>query len=115
MRILLVDDQAGIRELVTHLLKKEGFRVESTGNGTQALRMFRRRHYDLVITDLLHPGLNGAELIGKLFKLKPWHPVLLFTASPIPTLRKPCDLTDIVSTVKALVKPKKKISRKTRR
>lgn len=70
--------------------------------------MFRTRRYDLVITDLLHPGLNGAELIGKIRKLRPWHPVLLFTASPIPTLVKPCDLGDLLNAVNNLTQPKKK-------
>jgi CheY-like chemotaxis protein len=59
--------------------------------------MFRRRPYNLVITDLIHPGLNGSELIGKIRRLKPWHPVLLFTGSPIPTLAKPCDLRDLAA------------------
>jgi DNA-binding NtrC family response regulator len=120
MRILLVDNEVGVRELVAEGLRREGFNVESTGNGTEALRMFRLRRYDLVITDLLHPGLNGAELIGKIRKLKPWHPVLLFTASPIPTLAKPCDLADLVNAVNILTgrknnKNKKRETRKPRR
>src|SRR5215475_8951925 len=108
MRILLVDDEIGIREIVTNVLTEAGFRVDSTGNGTKALQMFRRRRYDLVITDLLHPGLNGAELIGKIRRLKPWHPVLLFTASPIPTLAKPCDVRDIAAPARLLTERKKK-------
>lgn len=113
MRILLVDDAVGIRELVTTVLKREGFKVESTSNGAKALQMFRRRRYDLVITDLLHPGLNGAELIGKILRRKTC-PVLLFTASPIPTLEKPCRLSDLVTTVKNLTEPKKKKTKKPR-
>lgn len=117
MRILLVDDEVGLRELVIECLRREGFNVESTGNGTEALRMFRRRRYDLVITDLLHPGLNGAELIGKIRRLKPWHPVLLFTASPIPILAKPCHLADLVNAANILTdrKNKKRKTRKPRR
>lgn len=101
-RILLVDDEAGIRELAMGALTKAGFKVDATGNGTKALQMFRKRPYALVITDLIHPGLNGAELIGKIRRLKPWHPVLLFTASPIPTLPKPCLLEDLTAAVKCL-------------
>jgi two-component system response regulator (stage 0 sporulation protein F) len=115
MRVLLVDDEAGIRELVIEVLTREGFKVESTGNGNEALRMFRRRRYDLVITDLLHPGLNGAELIGKIRKLKPWHPVLLFTASPIPTLTKPCDLAELVNAARILTDRRKTKTGKPRR
>jgi len=115
MRVLLVDDNIGIRELVTEVLLNAGFKVDSTGNGNKALQMFRSRRYDLVITDLLHPGLNGAELIGKIRRLKPWHPVLLFTASPIPTLAKPCELSDLVSAAKALTQRKKKSKKIHRR
>lgn len=114
MRILLVDDEVGLRELVAEVLRREGFKVESTGNGTEALRMFRTRRYDLVITDLLHPGLNGAELIGKIRRLKPWRPVLLFTASPIPTLAKPCLLAELVDAAKILTNRKKKKTGKPR-
>jgi two-component system cell cycle sensor histidine kinase/response regulator CckA len=64
MRILMVDDNVGIRELATNVLTRAGFKVDSTGNGTKALQMFRSRPYPLVITNLLHPGLNGAEPRG---------------------------------------------------
>ena len=114
MRILLVDDDLNVRKIVTYVLTKEGFKVDCTGNGTKALQMFRKRPYALVITDLLHPGLNGAELIGKIRRLKPWHPVLLFTASPIPTLAKPCSMHDLAGAAKSLTERKKK-TKKVRR
>jgi DNA-binding NtrC family response regulator len=114
IRILLVDNELGIRELGTHVLKQAGFKVDSTGNGTKALKMFRSRNYSLVITDLLHPGLNGAELIGKILRLKPWHPVLLYTASPIPTLAKPSLLSHLLDATKHLTGHKKKSNRKPR-
>jgi DNA-binding response OmpR family regulator len=112
MRILLVDDELGIREFGTHVLTQAGYKVDSTSNGTKALKMFRSRKYSLVITDMLHPGLNGVELIGKIRRLKPWHPVLLYTASPIPTLAKPCLLTHLVDAAKLLTERKKKSNSK---
>jgi DNA-binding response OmpR family regulator len=114
MRILLVDDDISWRELVTLVLIRAGFKVDSTGNGTKALQMFRRHPYALVITDLVHPGLNGAELIGKIQRLKPWHPVLLFTASPIPTLEKTC-FSDLVHAAKSLTEGKRNTAKKARR
>jgi two-component system, OmpR family, response regulator len=113
MKILLVDDEVVIREIVTDVLTREGFKVDSTGNGTKALQMFRRRLYDLVITDLCHPGLNGAELIGKILRLKSC-PVLLYTGSPIPTLTKPCELRDLVTAAKSLTERKKKKVKRAR-
>ena len=106
MRILLVEDEVGIRDAVALLLKRAGFEVDSTGDGTKALQMFRKRQYDLVITDLCHPGLNGAELIGKIYKLKPFHPVLLFTVSPIPTIAKPSELSTVVAAATSLTAKK---------
>jgi DNA-binding response OmpR family regulator len=106
MRILLVDDAIAIREVLTLLLKRAGFEVDSTGDGTKALQMFRKRQYDLVITDLCHPGLNGAELIGKIYKLKPFFPVLLFTVSPIPTIAKPSEMSAVVAAATKLTAKK---------
>jgi DNA-binding NtrC family response regulator len=108
----VVDDEPGIREIVTDVLTKAGFKVDSTGNGTKALQMFGKRPYALVITDLIHPGLNGAELIGRIRRLKAWHPVLLFTASPIPTIAKPCLLENLTSAAKRLTEHKKTIRKK---
>jgi DNA-binding NtrC family response regulator len=96
MIVLLVDKELGIREVGRQVLKQAGFQVESTGNGTKALKMFRSRNYSLVITDLLHPGLNEAELIVKSLDVNPCQPVLLLTASPIPTIVKPCLLTHLL-------------------
>jgi DNA-binding response OmpR family regulator len=56
MRVFLVDDNLTIRELVTKVLTESGFKVDSTGNGTKVLQVFRKRPYALVITDLVHPG-----------------------------------------------------------
>jgi len=61
--ILVVDDEAGIRQLFEQLLTGEGYQVLSATNGTEALQIVRGRHVNLVITDLVMPESDGIETI----------------------------------------------------
>ncbi len=61
-RILVVDDEPDIIELVSYNLKKEGFDVSSASDGEEALSKIRRENYDLVILDLMLPGIQGTEI-----------------------------------------------------
>src|SRR4030043_2001968 len=60
--ILVVDDEADIVEVVSYNLKKEGFSVDSALNGETAHRKIRKGRYDLVVLDLMLPGIQGIEL-----------------------------------------------------
>ncbi|NWF51802.1 MAG: response regulator [Nitrospirae bacterium] len=60
--ILVVDDEADIVDLVSYNLKKEGFSVDSALNGETALGKIRKGKYDLVVLDLMLPGIQGMEL-----------------------------------------------------
>lgn len=60
--ILIVDDEADLVELVSYNLKKEGFIVDSASDGETALTKIRKDKYDLVILDLMLPGIQGMEL-----------------------------------------------------
>ena len=60
--ILIVDDEADLVELVSYNLKKEGFTVDSASGGEAALTKMRKDKYDLVILDLMLPGIQGLEL-----------------------------------------------------
>jgi phosphate regulon transcriptional regulator PhoB len=62
MHILVVDDEADLVELVSYNLKKEGFRIDSASDGESALAEIRKDKYDLLILDLLLPGIQGMEL-----------------------------------------------------
>lgn len=59
--ILAVDDNPEIREIIEILLTGEGFAVDQAGDGTQALAMLKEKHYDLIILDIMMPGMNGYE------------------------------------------------------
>ncbi len=60
--ILIVDDEADLVELVSYNLKKEGFTLDSASGGETALSKMRKDKYDLVILDLMLPGIQGIEL-----------------------------------------------------
>ncbi|TAL24467.1 MAG: response regulator [Nitrospirae bacterium] len=60
--ILVIDDEADLVELVSYNLTKEGFSVDSAYDGEGALKKIRAKKYDLVVLDLMLPGLNGMEL-----------------------------------------------------
>ena len=65
-RILVVDDEAGIRELVTTYLSKEGYAVDEALDGESALARFRERAPDLVILDLRLPGIDGYDVLREI-------------------------------------------------
>lgn len=61
-RILIIDDEADLVELVTYNLRKEDFLVDSAMNGETALQKIKKYNYDLVLLDLMLPGIQGMEL-----------------------------------------------------
>src|SRR5512144_511735 len=61
-KILIVDDEPDIVELVTYNLKKDGFRVTTASGGEEALDKIRKGAFDLVVLDLMLPGIQGVEI-----------------------------------------------------
>jgi len=61
-KILIVDDEPDIVDLVSYNLKKDGFRVTTASDGEQALHKIRKDKFDLVVLDLMLPGIQGVEL-----------------------------------------------------
>jgi phosphate regulon transcriptional regulator PhoB len=61
-QIIVIDDEADLIELVSYNLKKEGFSVDSAVDGETALKKIKKGQYDLVILDLMLPGIQGMEL-----------------------------------------------------
>lgn len=77
-RVLVVDDEAGIRKVVRDALDREGHEVATAVDGQEALELFGERAFDLVVTDLAMPRLDGLELVRELRKSSP-APVLVLT------------------------------------
>ena len=66
IRILVVDDDAGARDLLKTALTEEGFFVQTANSGLLACQIFDENRFDLVLTDLNMPGLKGIDLLKKI-------------------------------------------------
>lgn len=75
-RLLLVDDEGMLRKPASEFLERFGFQVGQASSGEEALEMFTEQPFDLVITDMVMPGMNGKQLIDELRKLSPNIPVI---------------------------------------
>ena len=62
-KILIVEDEQDIRDLLIFNLQKEGFKVDSVDNGDSALSLIRKSNFDLVLLDLMLPGIGGFDLV----------------------------------------------------
>jgi len=70
-KILLVDDEAAIRQVLTETLKQAGHEVEAAGNGVTALKMLKQKHYDCVVSDVKMPGMDGPTLHTEVLGIDP--------------------------------------------
>lgn len=79
-RILIIDDEAAIRESLETLLMLEGFNVTMAPDGNAGLDLLSRNEYDLLLLDLALPGESGIDLLPRILELKPQLPVIMITA-----------------------------------
>ena len=79
-RVLVVDDEAGIRDLLGKALALAEFEVDAVPDGRTAVSKLRAATYDLMITDLKMPGMDGLTLIREARQLSPTLPVVVITA-----------------------------------
>jgi len=78
-RVLVVDDDVKTTELVGLYLKRDGYRVLTAGDGFEAIRLARESHPDLVVLDLMLPGLDGFEVFRAL-RAESDVPIIMLTA-----------------------------------
>jgi DNA-binding NtrC family response regulator len=118
-RIMVVDDDAGIRRVLHILLSRAGYQVSQARDGVEALRLWRDTGSDLVITDLHMPEKDGIEMIVELLSYSPDLRIiamsgggqtkrldLLGNASllgAVHTIEKPFTLTEMMSTVRRVL------------
>jgi len=81
-RILCVDDDASVCETMRLILRLRGYETHSATSGAFALQALRESDFDLVITDLSMPGMDGIEFIRRLRKLKPCQRIIVITGFP---------------------------------
>lgn len=79
-RILIIDDQPGIRLLLNEVFKKEGYTPLLAANGMEALKIFEEELVDCVLLDMKIPGMNGLEILEHLKAKDKRIPVIMMTA-----------------------------------
>ena len=78
-KILLIEDESSIRESVAFLLEKEGFQVIQEEDGTQGFKYFEANSADLILLDLMLPGMDGLEICKQVRKISNV-PIVMLTA-----------------------------------
>jgi len=78
--LLIVEDDAEMRDLLRKVLEKEGYRISVAGDGREAIASLSRKPYDLVVTDMLMPDDGGLELLRAIRQTHPTLPVIIITA-----------------------------------
>jgi two-component system response regulator (stage 0 sporulation protein F) len=80
MKILVVDDEEGARDLFNTILTDEGYDVSLASGGEEALGLFKNNPFNLVITDIKMPGMDGLQLLQEIRKMGSKTDVIMVTA-----------------------------------
>lgn len=80
-KILVIDDEQGIRNLLDTLLSRKGYEVVLASNGQKGLELFRRERPDVVVLDLKMPEMNGLTVLQQVRQLNPVQPVVILTGA----------------------------------
>ena len=114
-RILLVDDNTIVRDMLVDLVGSLGYHADAAVGGEEALDLFDRGRYGVVLTDLVMPGMSGWEVLAALRQRDPHIPVVIVTGSPVvgdpraaqpgvAVLKKPVDVTALDSMIKQMLR-----------
>ncbi|WP_269476385.1 response regulator transcription factor [Phytohabitans suffuscus] len=117
VRVLVVDDEATLADLLSMALRYEGWQVRTAGNGMTAVRVAREFEPDAVVLDIMLPDLDGLEVLRRLRGARPDVPVLFLTARDAVEDRvagltaggddyvtKPFSLEEVVARLRALMR-----------
>jgi CheY-like chemotaxis protein len=113
-RILLVDDNTVVRDMLVDLVASLGYRADAAAGGEEALKLFDRGHYSAVLTDLLMPGMSGWDVLAAVRQRDANMPVIIITGSPVvddpralqpgvAVVKKPVDVTALDATIKQML------------
>ena len=119
MKILVVEDDELLRSAITSVLIDEGYSVEETGNGDEGFFLAEQAIYDLLVLDIMLPGMSGLEIVKQLRVKTIYVPVLLLTAKDSiedrvtglnigadDYLVKPFAVAELLARIKALLRRK---------
>jgi CheY-like chemotaxis protein len=114
-RLLIADDEPGIRELLSDILSAEGYSIETAASGDDAIARIREQRFDLALVDLLMPGSSGADVARVIANESPQTIVVIVTGSDETTVEnmlggtkvdqvvtKPFEMDEILQVVSAL-------------
>jgi two-component system, OmpR family, response regulator len=117
MRLLVVEDESRLALLLKRGLEEQGYAVDVSGDGAEALWLASETPYDTIVLDVMLPSLDGLELTRRLRAKRQWTPVLLLTARDAiddrvsgldagadDYLVKPFSFAELVARVRALVR-----------
>jgi len=81
-RVLVIDDDSGIRRLIAHALGDEGYQVDVASGGRTALELIGKQHPDVILLDMKMPGMDGWEFAAR-YRERYGHqaPIIVFTAA----------------------------------
>jgi len=77
--VLVIDDEAGLRDVLAYTLPERGYRVVTACDAEEALRLVRESSFELAVCDIMMPGMQGVELLGAIKKLHPETEVIMAT------------------------------------
>ena len=117
MRVLVVEDEAKLAQVLARGLREEGYAVDVTGRGEDALWMAKASPYDAILLDVMLPGADGFEVCRRLRDRGVWSPVLMLTARDAVDdrvsgldagaddyLAKPFSFEELLARIRALVR-----------
>ncbi len=115
-KILVVEDEISLQETLAYNLRKQGYTVETVGDGSSALDLARHSHPDLIILDIMLPGMDGFE-VCRVLRKEMTTPILMLTARDDEIdrvvglevgaddyLTKPFSMRELLARVKALLR-----------
>lgn len=118
-RILVIDDEDTVREVLEKMLSQVNHRVTVARNGDEGLRLFQEKEFDIVLTDLGMPGMSGWEVCQKIKKMNPYTPVGMITGWGMEVsqskmeecgldfiIAKPFDFNQIIRVVSEKIEPR---------
>src|SRR4030042_2385848 len=82
VRILVIDDEESIRDSMSQVLRKEGYRITTTASGQEGLKLFGAEAFQVVFVDLRLPGMTGLDVLSRIKEAGPETQVILITGYP---------------------------------